>query len=168
MPQLRDSIETAASLEEEKENQLQALERQKVERKTRNWRYVKEQRKKLEDLMDCMSTAEEEKRTFDASEAWVTSKRIWMEIPVNEEEQVNPETHLKEFMCTICMDYMVGAKSYSCGHAFCQSCIWKWFLWDKRCPCCRKMIWNEEPQDCWIIDSTISIILKKERDYIKS
>jgi hypothetical protein len=41
------------------------------------------------------------------------------------------ERSLKDFTCTICMEYMVGAKKLTCGHCFCDECISFWFLREK-------------------------------------
>jgi len=68
----------------------------------------------------------------------------------------------KEFSCPICMDYLIGARSFSCGHVFCHQCISHWFLREKVCPVCWYKIWLEKPVMCKIIDTTIMIVLSKE------
>ena len=71
------------------------------------------------------------------------------------------ETSLKDFTCTICMDYMVGAKKLLCGHCFCQQCISFWFLREKFCPICKEKVRDEKNTECTLIDFTIENILMR-------
>lgn len=71
------------------------------------------------------------------------------------------ERSLKDFTCTICMDYMVGAKKLQCGHWFCDQCISFWFLREKVCPICRDKIRDEKNTECSLIDFTIEHILTR-------
>lgn len=57
------------------------------------------------------------------------------------------ESSLKDFTCTICMDYMVGAKKLNCGHCFCNLCISFWFLREKFCPICKEKVRDEKNAD---------------------
>ena len=69
------------------------------------------------------------------------------------------ERNLKDFTCTIWMDYMVGAKQLQCGHCFWDQCISFWFLREKVCPICRDRVREEKTIDCNLIDFTIEHIL---------
>lgn len=71
------------------------------------------------------------------------------------------ERSLSHFTCTICMDYMVGAKMLQCGHCFCDQWISFWFLREKGCPICRDKIRDEKNVDCSIVDFTIENILTR-------
>ena len=39
----------------------------------------------------------------------------------------------KEFTCSICLDLIVGCRSLSCGHSFCDECISNWLLRERVC-----------------------------------
>ena len=69
------------------------------------------------------------------------------------------ESSLKDFTCTICMDYMVGAKKLHCGHCFCTQCISFWFLREKFCPICKERVRDEKNTECNLIDFAIENIL---------
>ena len=71
------------------------------------------------------------------------------------------ERSLKDFTCTIWMDYMVGAKKLQCGHCFCDQCISFWFLREKVWPICREKVRDEKNTECNLIDFTIEHILSR-------
>lgn len=45
-----------------------------------------------------------------------------------------------ELTCTICHCILYKAVITTCGHAFCKECIITWFLQEKTCPVCRKIV----------------------------
>lgn len=69
------------------------------------------------------------------------------------------ERSLKDFTCTICMEYMVGARQLQWGHWFWDQCISFWFLREKVCPIWRDRVREEKTIDCNLIDFTIEHML---------
>ena len=66
------------------------------------------------------------------------AKRIKVEI--SDDSATNVVESTNEFKCPICMDFLVGAKNFSCGHTFCEQCVGMWFIREKVCPVCRAKI----------------------------
>ena len=44
---------------------------------------------------------------------------------------------LEDKTCLICQDTMTDPIQLSCGHAFCEECIFKWLVQNPTCPLCR-------------------------------
>ena len=42
--------------------------------------------------------------------------------------------------CSICHDIFIFPHATSCGHTYCQECLWQWFAMDISCPKCRLKI----------------------------
>lgn len=70
-----------------------------------------------------------------------------------------------EFSCTICMDLILDAACLSCGHAFCQNCIQKWFVEKKTCPQCRNNNVSFVPSK--VIDNAIEKLLSQEEQKLR-
>jgi hypothetical protein len=54
-----------------------------------------------------------------------------------------PDTEMNQLLeCPLCMNPFVMAMTVQCGHSFCDECIHKWRLQEKRstCPTCRMEI----------------------------
>lgn len=71
------------------------------------------------------------------------------------------ESSLKDFSCTICMDYMIGAKKLQWGHCFWDQCISFWFLREKFCPICKEKVRDEKNIEWSLIDFTVEHILTR-------
>lgn len=69
------------------------------------------------------------------------------------------ESSLKDFTCTIWMDYMVGAKKLHWGHCFCDQWISFWFLREKFCPICKERVRDDKNTECNLIDFAVENIL---------
>jgi len=51
--------------------------------------------------------------------------------------------HLHNF-CGICYEPVVSKFKTECAHIFCKDCIYRWFIENFNCPCCRKDLFTEE------------------------
>ncbi|XP_051227807.1 probable histone acetyltransferase HAC-like 1 [Lolium perenne] len=45
-----------------------------------------------------------------------------------------------KFSCPVCMNELVNASSTTCGHIFCQKCIWASIQAQSKCPTCRRTL----------------------------
>jgi len=116
------------------------------------------------EVESCPSDNKEEKKgEVDEKEMAIAKPNILCGIKrshsFDHKEEV--ERSLKDFSCTICMEYMVGAKKLQCGHWFWDQCISFWFLREKHWPICRDKIRDEKNIEWNLVDLTIEHILTR-------
>lgn len=42
--------------------------------------------------------------------------------------------------CTVCCDVFEDPVTLTCGHVFCEKCVWEWFQRSRQCPLCRAVV----------------------------
>ena len=66
---------------------------------------------------------------------------------------------IKDYQCMICMSLIKNATEIkTCGHIFCQYCIYKWYETSNTCPLCKVDIDEEDLVESKFIDRKVSQI----------
>ena len=70
------------------------------------------------------------------------------------------EVDAKLITCPICFDIFTNVLMISCGHNFCERCLFDHSLYNKKCPVCRKLIVPRQNKE----NKNVNMIIK---EYIK-
>lgn len=61
-----------------------------------------------------------------------------------------------DFVCPICLKYIVSALSLKCGHTYCEICLHEYLLYFKDCPLCNEKLRKSKFAQCYLLDEMIN------------
>ncbi|CAK62085.1 unnamed protein product (macronuclear) [Paramecium tetraurelia] len=65
-----------------------------------------------------------------------------------------------DFICPICLNYIVAAVSLKCGHTFCEICLHEYLLYFKGCHICNDNMRKSKFAYCYLLDQMIHEFIK--------